>query len=88
MRHGRLADEAITTGEECASCHMYVNPNINLNPHVVARRRVTNPFVRICERWLPFLPSMRENRARHAKLYQFYEDMLDQLEVGGWALPL
>ena len=48
----------------------------------VAHRRVTNPLVPFCERWLPFLPGMRENRARHDRVYELYDDMLRQLEVG------
>lgn len=54
----------------------------------VAHRRVTNPLIPFCERWLPFLPGMRENRARHARVYELYDDMLKQLEVGHWALPM
>ena len=47
-----------------------------------AHRRVTNPLIPFCERWLPFLPGMRANRARHARVYELYDDMLKQLEVG------
>ena len=48
----------------------------------VAHRRVTNPLIPFCERWLPFLPGMRANRARHTRVYELYDDMLKQLEVG------
>lgn len=47
-----------------------------------AHRRVTNPLIPFCERWLPFLPGMRKNRARHARVYELYDDMLKQMEVG------
>ncbi|KAK9826204.1 hypothetical protein WJX81_007511 [Elliptochloris bilobata] len=46
-------------------------------------RRITDPMFALYERWLPFLPAVRENRKLHETLYQMYEGMLDQMEARG-----
>ena len=44
-------------------------------------RRVNGPLFSLCERWLPFLPAVRESRRLHGQLHEMYEGMVDQMEV-------
>ena len=44
-------------------------------------RRVNGALFSLCERWLPFLPAVRESRRLHGQLHAMYEGMIDQMEA-------